>query len=178
MILVEGCDGSGKTTLVNRLAEDLSLQIGPRSTASRDDLYKVTRIDTYTALGMAVEGGRPPYIWDRLGPLSDPIYSQVQGRTQAFHPREIEYFAGIVQALRCPVIVCRTDRKTTEDNAKRSHQMEDVLPNVPFIWNAYNRLIVVTPWMTPYNYQADKYEEVKEEVETYVKRRKVREWQS
>lgn len=50
MVIVEGCDGTGKTTLVEALSVDLGLRVGQRATRNRDELYKVTRQDTYTAL--------------------------------------------------------------------------------------------------------------------------------
>src|SRR5271166_6337392 len=102
MILVEGPDGAGKTTLVDQLCEDLGLSVGPRGTPNRDELYKVTREDAYKALAHAVEGYHRPYIWDRLGPISDPIYSRVMGRECAFKKSELYYALRILKALRCP----------------------------------------------------------------------------
>src|SRR4030088_1057900 len=106
MIVVEGCDGTGKTTLVNRLSDELGLRIGMRGTSNRDELYKVTREDTYKALAHAVEGYHPPFIWDRLGPVSDPIYSRVTGRKCAFSHDELLYCFNVLKVLHCPIIIC------------------------------------------------------------------------
>jgi hypothetical protein len=181
MIVAEGCDGTGKSTLVRSLADDLSLRVGQRGTQNRDELYKVTREDTYRSLAHAVEGYHPPFIWDRLGPFSDPIYSRVLGRDCAFTHEEMRHCMSIFKAIRCPIIICSVPFETARDNAEEGHQLSGVLgENFEYIWQLYERLkdaLMLEAHTIVYDYRVEKgYDVVKEFCETYINRRKVREW--
>lgn len=181
MIVIEGCDGTGKTTLVNSLVQDLHLNVGPRGTANRDELYKVTREDTYTALARAVGAWGSPEIWDRLGPFSDPIYARVMGRDVAFTLDELKYCESIFKVLRCPVILCSVPLEVAEANQEQSHQMEGVSDNFKYIWEMYNtlrdRMLETYPNFFVYDYRMPgAWEEVVARVRTYIEKRKVREW--
>lgn len=181
MILVEGCDGTGKTTLVNQLVEDLHLSTGVRGTANRDELYKVTRQDTYKALAHSIEGYHEPYIWDRLGPISDPIYSRVMGRECAFKRSEVEFFRHVMQATRAPIIICHVPLEVAEENAEKAHQMDSVNENYPFLHGLYegvrDHLLTWTPPCHVYDYRvANAYEELLGHMKHYLTNRKDREW--
>lgn len=73
MLIVEGPDGSGKTTLVNRLHKDLGLPISP----------KVVRSDTTAKVDLAqwteanINRGFQHQIFDRHRLISEPIYGPV-----------------------------------------------------------------------------------------------------
>lgn len=182
MIIVEGCDGSGKTTLVNSLAEDLGLSIGQRGTSNRDELYKCTREDTYRALAHAVEGYHKPYIWDRLGPFSDPIYTRVAipSREMAFKHEEMRHCMEIFKALRCPIIICSVPYEVAAENQAMSHQMQGVDDNFKLIWELYQRLkdAALMEFHTEvYDYRKPHaYEHILEDTGAYLRRRKDREW--
>lgn len=181
MILVEGCDGTGKTTLVQSLSEELGLSVGQRGTANRDELYKVTRQDTYRALGDAARGFGKPQIWDRLGPISDPIYSRIMGRECAFERSEVEYFRRIAEALRFPIIICHVPLFVGEENQEKTHQMEGVDKNYPFLHGLYegvrDHLLTWAPPCIVYDYRVPKaYDEVLDKVKHYLTNRKDREW--
>lgn len=180
MIVVEGCDGTGKTTLVNRLAQEFNLRIGKRGTPNRDELYKVTREDTYRALAHAVEGYHPPFVWDRLGPFSDPIYARVLGREDGFKHEEMRHCMEVIKALRCPVIVCHLPLEEARANAEMAHQLEGVSYHFELIWGLYDRLreaLALNIDALIYNYQdPSSYERISERVHTYLIRRKDREW--
>lgn len=181
MILIEGCDGTGKTTLVNQLSEDLCLSVGQRGTANRDELYKVTREDTYTALSRAVEGYHPPYIWDRLGPISDPIYARVMGRECAFTKAELNYFKRVAEAVKFPIVICDVPLDVAQENQLQAHQMKGVDANFPYIHGMYTawRDDILT-WNLPchvYNYRVENsYEELLGQLKHYITLRKDREW--
>ena len=73
MIIVEGPDGSGKTTLVNWLKEELQLEVSPRVVS------KETRalIDLQTWVDNNLELGLVPRIFDRHRLISEPIYGPI-----------------------------------------------------------------------------------------------------
>lgn len=180
MIIVEGCDGTGKSTLVNRLSADLSLRIGKRGTDDRDKLYTVTRQDTYQALAHAVEGYHPPFVWDRLF-FSEPIYSHIMGRPNAFNGNETMYVMAVLKALRCPIIICHVPLELARENMEKKHQMESVDANFDYIHGAYEGLVQrVVDWSIKYDYRDEEsggYEELLENtLKPYIQRRKDREW--
>lgn len=73
MIIVEGPDGSGKTTLIQRLASELAFPIMPRvvskDTEAMVDLVKWTEED--------LDKGFGERIYDRHRLISEPIYGSV-----------------------------------------------------------------------------------------------------
>lgn len=139
MIIVEGPDGSGKTTLVNTLAEMFGLQIGKRGTENRDLLWTVTVPDTLRALGGAVHGKEPPIIWDRLY-YSDFVYAplSITPRDVSFNSSHQQHIDRILEALRCPLIVCLPSLATVRANVDTErHQMTGVRNNTVRIWSTY-----------------------------------------
>lgn len=180
MILVEGCDGSGKTTLVNQLAEDLRLTVGQRGTHNRDKLFEVTRQDTYTALAAAVKHDKPPQIWDRLGPFSDPIYSRVMDRNCAFKIAELQFVRYILKTLKCPLIFCIVPLSVLQENVLKEHQMEGVEDNLPYIAGAYENLSQSYEGAVVYDYRVEgAYQRLLDEtINPYLVRRKDFEWHS
>ena len=177
MIIVEGCDGTGKSTLVNRLSADLGLNIGKRGVADRDKLYTVTREDTYKALAHAVEGYLPPYIWDRLY-FSEPIYSRIMGRKCEFTLSESNFVRSVLKAIRCPIIICHVPLEVATENMEQKHQMEAVSDNFQYIHKAYEGLINLTrDWATTFDYRDEgAYASLREDIKRYTVLRKEREW--
>jgi hypothetical protein len=181
MIVVEGCDGTGKTTLVNQLLEDLSLFQGTRRTENRDEIQYTTRPDTYSALGDAVAGDGPPRVWDRLGIFSDPIYSRVMNRECHFRHEELMLCTGILKVLSCPIIICHVPLDIAQENSEATHQMGGVNENLPHIHGQYEGLYMsLTDWTNVhrYDYRVEKaYDELLENVlKPYLVRRQARTW--
>lgn len=73
MIVVEGPDGAGKTTLINRLKEDLDLPIAPR-VVSKD---AEAMVDLRTWVEENTSKGFQPLIFDRHRLISEPIYGTI-----------------------------------------------------------------------------------------------------
>lgn len=142
MIVVEGPDGAGKTTLCRKLCQDFDLAMGERGLKNRDLLYKVTRPDTWRAVHDELRADRPPYVWDRLGPFSDPIYAKyaIPPRQCAFALSEIAMFKQFIRTFQIPVIICLPDKATVLDNAVSSHQMGGVHTNIERIYEEYSHL--------------------------------------
>jgi hypothetical protein len=141
VILVEGADGSGKTTLVEAICEHFKLEEGIRGTSDRDKLYEVTRRDTHTALALAVECSLAPRVWDRLF-YSDFVYAPVTGRPVAFPREEAEFVQDIIEVLMPPLIICHPPLRVIEENLQ-GKQMEGVRENIAAIHNAYKKIFGV-----------------------------------
>lgn len=140
MIIVEGPDGAGKTTLVERLCEQFGLDVGERATSDRDKLYEVTRQDTYTALSDELSGREPAYVWDRLY-FSELVYYSVVGRKCEFSTEEQQFIERQLALFRCPVIWCMPKLDVVLNNvAAEKHQMKGVRENIEKIWAEYRAI--------------------------------------
>lgn len=141
MIIVEGPDGAGKTTLIERLCQIFGLDTGKRGTDNRDLLWTVTVPDTMRALSMAVWGSTAPQIWDRLY-YSDFVYAplSVTPRSVAFNASQQGHVDKVIEALRCPIIVCLPPQDVVMSNGGTKHEMEGVNENLLSIFTEYHRM--------------------------------------
>jgi hypothetical protein len=172
MIVVEGCDGAGKSTLVRWICNEFGLEEGHRRTSNRDEIYRTTRIDTYAAIYNELMCDFPARVWDRLGAWSDPIYAPLMGRECAFSHRELNAISMMMSALACPLIVCLPKFAAVEDNVRRTHQIKAASEHIDKIYSAYSDLRGVTLF---FNYERDDFQSVKHTISKYLQRRKERE---
>lgn len=157
MIIVEGPDGAGKSTLVRELIENLQLEEGHRATSDRDKLYEVTRQDTYTALATEVIGNcqlGPAKIWDRLF-FSEMVYAPVVGRDCEFSSDEQVFVRRIMSALACPIIICLPPWDVVKENVEASKQMDGVEENLTHIYGTYRTIASGMPWVMFYDYTGE-----------------------
>lgn len=70
MIIIEGPDGSGKSTLIRQLSKDLALPIAPKVVSS--DTKPLVDLDKWTELNL--NAGFQEVLFDRHRLISEPIY--------------------------------------------------------------------------------------------------------
>lgn len=140
MIIIEGPDGGGKSTLVEGLCMEYGLIVGERATKNRDLLYKVTRQDTYTAIAHEVMGNMSkPFIWDRLF-WSEMVYADVVGRPVEFKPTEQDLIKKFLSSLSV-LVVCMPPKHTVLENVAASkHEMDGVKERAEVIYDRYKSL--------------------------------------
>ena len=146
MVIVEGPDGAGKTTLVNRLLEEFPsrLHLGERGTKDRTKLYTVTVPDTFRALQWGVNLERPTtFLWDRLF-YSEFIYAPLgmPPREPMFNMYQRTHISRVIEAIHAPVIVCLPPLETVLDNmAEEREQMEGVRERIEEIYTGYQSML-------------------------------------
>ena len=144
MIIVEGPDGAGKTTLVNEICEHFRLGQGERGTTNRDDLWKVTKPDTYRAIHDAISQPNAVYgnitqVWDRLF-WSEFVYWDLSNKARGcqFNDQDKRVIPHLIEAIAPPVIWCLPPELTVVRNTLNSrHQMKGVEENIKTIYHRY-----------------------------------------
>lgn len=174
MIIVEGPDGAGKSTLVKELCDHYGFEVGVRGVKDRDLLWTVTVPDTFRALGDAVQGHEAPRVWDRLY-YSDFVYAPIQGRFPAFKPVQSGFIEMVInQTLKAPVIWCMPPRREVMRHALNVHQMEGVNENLNIIYDSYVNLMgdcAPYPNHFTYNYMENALSDVFTHTDRYLNRR-------
>lgn len=184
MIIVEGPDGAGKSTLVGKLITEFGFTVGERATADRKLLYTVTRQDTHKALAHAIlaSANEPARIWDRLF-YSEMVYAPTVGRPVEFHSSEQSWIQRIIEAARFPVILCLPPLEIVRDNALKNDQMDGVNSNIETIWQSYIDMWqerFFPPQTLLYDYTDDPgeiaYKNIVDEIQDYLDEREERTW--
>lgn len=140
MIVIEGPDGAGKTTLVKELQEHFQLSVGERGTKNRDELYKVTVPDTFRAFAGAFAG--PATLWDRLY-FSELVYHPYTTGKCAFSKMQQDFFERMFTAVGAPVILCMPPEQVVVDIVQKPdrHEMLGVELNIRHIYREYEHLM-------------------------------------
>ena len=142
MIIVEGPDGAGKTTLVKEIVDQFGIAIGERGTKDRDKLWQVTRSDTYKALHNAVDPDSEIQLWDRLF-YSEFVYWDLVGRQKPeFNKADRVLIPQLISALQAPLIWCLPpENEVIENTLNEGHQMAGVEENIKKIYQRYRNML-------------------------------------
>lgn len=139
MIIVEGPDGAGKTTLISELVEETGLQVAPRvvskDTEAMTDLVKWTEENT--------RAGFQATIFDRHRLISEPIYGPILREQLTPEFTDPEWFYHQLSALyHCNpfIIYCLPPFQTVMENILSTEDNKFFHGNpyaVQAIWGAY-----------------------------------------
>lgn len=118
MIIIEGPDGSGKSTLVDKLSRHLKLPVAPRVVGS--DTKPLLNLRQWTEEN--ISKGFQPVIFDRHRLISEPIYGPAIKRRQNAEFYDLGWLSDMMwrfyQAQ--PVIIyCLPDIQLVYDNVHR-----------------------------------------------------------
>lgn len=168
MIIVEGCDGAGKTTLINRLSKTLKIPIHTRHADSVKgpiaSLYNWARADvaTWDYQRMAIYD-RHPYISEyiyaglmRGGVGEDFLSVEAQEDIETMHSKAL-------------VIFCIPQLETLERNLNNEPQMSGVAEQIDNLYWAYREAHI--RWAGRkifYDYEINSFDTLAFEVKAYL----------
>lgn len=171
IIIVEGMDGTGKTTLIQQLAHRLEVQ--PRkfvgSLGPSDDYRSVLvnrTISEITELEVASAEGRPiKRLYDRFPLISEAVYGSVLRGHNCFGGLYYP-LRGRLLALKTMIIYCRPDRDVIQTNVQQAPQMSGVPEHFRELLDAYDKLFVEltespgNSYITVFDYTRDEVREL------------------
>lgn len=159
MIIVEGMDNSGKTTLIEKLADDLKLvKVNNRKRPESSN-------DIWMWVSASVEMARHhPTILDRWAPISEPIYGPICRDTRLFSSHDQALTMAYLETfIKRPIIIyCRPSESKIRSWGDRA-QMDGVIKNSERLLVAYDHSMKSLAaefqkcyWIN-YNYETDDY---------------------
>lgn len=174
MIIVEGPDGAGKTSLVQKLSENLEIQVAPKAVGG--DTKSLTDVQRY--VDQHLDTGFRREIFDRFALISGPIYSAFQQRTMP--QKGFENFTWLSTAYArmrevAPlVIICLPPLEVVWQNCQRDDDNKRLFPNrakLGSVYWLYFNLAARNPAMSVYDYTKDDDEQVITYVRTLLHNR-------
>lgn len=139
MIIVEGPDGAGKTTLINTLVEELfDMEVAPR-VVSKDTKALVNLRDWVDA--NLAKGFQYHTIYDRHRLISDPIYRfKIPGKSMDSDFYEPQWLATSYlkfRAIRPIIIFCLPPVNVVRDNLRGDKDNASVIDHIDPIYYDY-----------------------------------------
>ena len=147
MIIIEGMDGSGKTTLAQQLSFRLGNVPVKRFVTSDgptdyDLLVERTKAALTELHNQVTQNQRPVVIYDRFSLISEAVYGSIL-RDRNHFGDEWAALINLLLALDPIVVYCRPGRKYILQNIQETadNQMEEVISKARDLINAYDELI-------------------------------------
>lgn len=166
MIIIEGCDNSGKTTLIQRLAEELKLLsiTNRRRPQQREDVFNYTANMVMLSLHFST-------IFDRWQAISEPIYGPICRGIGYLEPGDTDYLHAVAQVANPLIIYCRPQDSTILNFGERD-QMEGVIENGRKLIEAYDHEMEhVARWfpVVRYDFERDTYDSIRDQALSHLK---------
>ena len=143
MIIVEGPDGGGKSTLTKHLHKKYGVALSSSSQLSSQDRNDksfrspgAVRDRVYRAVLREATGRKGPELHDRLF-FSELIYADVYGRDPCFNFAEQRHICRMMVAFENPVIFCLPPQEEILKKILATDQMEGVHENFSKIYSRY-----------------------------------------
>ena len=173
MIVVEGPDGGGKTTLCNQLQRDFDLSIERPQRGGEAPVVPV-RNRVYRALSRSVKGHQEARIYDRLY-FSELVYGKVLRKHVEFSAFEQIFVTDVLRALKPVIVFCLPDFDNAQKNLVANPQLWGVEENYRKIYHEYE--LHNDDWGIHYDYERpNHYKRVTNAVAEYLQERTLREW--
>lgn len=146
MIIVEGPDGAGKSTLVTALEEEFNMKREPRAVGA--DTVALLPTDEYVARELNRGFGRRLY--DRFALISSPMYMMTPQPTFSGLMKDPQWLADRWQQfrqIRPVIIICLPPFETVRANLEGDPDNEVVLPHIEQIYHNYSNFAASYPFI-------------------------------
>lgn len=142
MIIVEGCDNTGKTTLIQKLKERFpQLEVVPKWTGPRGP-GSMKKMWDHMMTYLTRNPDETKYlVFDRFPLISELVYGPVIRKHIEFSREQIEQATELLKKHFPLVIYCRRDPEAILANFEEREQMEGVRENVKALIDQYNRVL-------------------------------------
>lgn len=184
MIVVEGPDGAGKSTLCKALGKHFDLEVvSPQKNGRMPEVPVRNRV--YRALGKAVQGRHPAKIYDRFY-WSELVYGGILRGEVAFTFFEQKYVEDVLWVMQVPHILCMPGLLQVKANLAQdpdstawllqkrpTHSLDDV---ITLLYHQYATESNKMPNKIEYDYTEDSVDQVVRRVHHYLTLRKDREY--
>lgn len=138
MIIIEGPDGAGKSTLIHQLqAKNPGIKIAPRASTSMGGALTGHDL-VYWLRYYGVEHG---YVYDRHPSISGPVYDAVFGRVVDAVAADVVRGALRLIMENARVIYCRPPRREIVKAVNESDQMDGVDREIHRIIDTYDAIM-------------------------------------
>lgn len=157
MIIVEGPDGSGKSTLVKALSEELNLSTAPIYATSRRKMAEQgVRRRVFEGFSALLQGRM--FIHDRFY-YSELVYGSILRKSLEFSIAEMGWIEVTIMGFQIPVIICLPPRDIVAENiepifSKSPDHIQGAWDNRKEIYDLYYRYAVRPPFY-PYDYTSE-----------------------
>lgn len=182
MIILEGPDGAGKTTLARELSKEFGIRLKPKGErlegpAGPPKQHERERV--WSAIGEMVTGHAPVLIYDRLY-FSELCYGPVWRDGIVLTPDERRMIEQTLQVFKVPVIFCMPPLEQCRDNIRHGEQhpkVADTLDDVYALYEAVWNDCTPTPaiWYD-YTRGSGQLEVIRVRIRNYLEFRKQRTW--
>jgi len=171
IIIVEGMDGTGKTTLVQQLAHHLDVR--PKKFVKSSGPYEefkrtlvASTIPELNELETASAKGRPiKRLYDRFPLISEAVYGPILRGRNCFGGLYYPLRSRLL-ALKTVIIYCRPDRDVIHTNVQQTPQMSGVREYFDELLDAYDKLFEelmdspMNSYITVFDYTQDEVQEL------------------
>lgn len=166
LIIAEGMDNTGKTTLVQKLSEDLKLLVmnNRRKPQDEEEMAAYLRLVNTTQWHF-------PTILDRLCTISEPIYGVLRKSGPVITKERADAHLVTLRAMKPLIIYCRPDDRTILNFGDRP-QMDGVIENAKSLLLAYDqcmdRLAIKGHLIVKWDYKNYQYDWIRNQVINYL----------